>query len=167
MQFRDVLFRQQSDVSHADVLIRQESQVKLDGALNRAENLRSRGQQILNDAGNIIVELKNENKKKIDELRVASVAILDMAKAENDSTIREILELQVVAMTSLAEFHERESRNSIQQYWELAEKSAFKLSLRADMKSKAAFKLFERRLEEMSSQRKGKIGAFFRIYSTT
>ena len=43
MQFRDVLFRQQSDVSHADVLIRQESQVKLDGALNRAENLRSRG----------------------------------------------------------------------------------------------------------------------------
>ena len=60
MQFRDVLFRQQSDVSHADVLIRQESQVKLDGALNRAENLRSRGQQILNDAGNIIVELQNE-----------------------------------------------------------------------------------------------------------
>jgi hypothetical protein len=53
MQFRDVLFRQKSDVSHADVLIRQESQVKLDGALNRAENLRSRGQQILNDAENI------------------------------------------------------------------------------------------------------------------
>jgi hypothetical protein len=147
-------------------LIRQESQVKLDGALNRAENLRSRGQQILNDAENIIVELQNENKKKIDELRVASVTILDMAKAENDSTIREILELQVVAMTSLADFNERESRNSIQQYWELAEKSAFKLYLRADRKSKAAFKLFERRLEEMSSQQKGKKGAFFffRIY---
>ncbi len=63
---------------------RQECHVKLDGALNRAEKLRRRGQQILIDAGNIIVEQQYENKKNMNELRVASVAVLDMAEAEKD-----------------------------------------------------------------------------------
>ena len=65
---------------------------------------------------NKIVDLQNEYKAKMGEVEVAAAAVFDMAKAENDSTVREILELQVVSMISLAEFDVLESRNFIQQY---------------------------------------------------
>ena len=61
-------------------------------------------------------------------------------------------------MISLAEFDYRESRNSIDNLCDLAEMSSFKLYKRADMKNKASFKLFERRVQLMSRQQKGKQG---------
>jgi hypothetical protein len=61
-------------------------------------------------------------------------------------------------MISLAESDYRESRNSIDHLWDLAEMSSFKLYKRADRKSKASCKLFERRVQVMSRQQKGKEG---------
>lgn len=146
-----------------DLSPRQQSEVELQRALNRADILHNRGHELLFHAVNKVVDLQNEYKANMGEVEVAAAAVFDMAQAENDSTVREILELQVVSMLSLAEFDVLESRNFMQQYWDLAEKSASKLHARADKKSKAACKLFESRVEEMSSQENEKKGAFFWI----
>ena len=146
-----------------DLLPRQQSEVELERALNRADILHNRGHELLFHAVNKVVDLQNEYKANMGEVEVAAAAVFDMAQAENDSTVREILELQVVSMLSLAEFDVLESRNFMQQYWDLAEQSASKLHARADKKSKAACKLFESRVEEMSSQENEKKGAFFWI----
>jgi len=94
----------------------------------------------------------------MDDVVVAAAAVNDIALAENDGTIRDILQLQAVTMISLAESDYRESRNSIDQLCHLAEMSSFKLFKRADRKSKASFKLFERRVQLMSRQQKEKEG---------
>ena len=147
-----------------DLSPRQQSEVELERALNRADILHNRGRELLFQAVNKVVDLQNEYKANMGEVEVAAAAaVFDMAQAENDSTVREILELQVVSMLSLAEFDVLESRNFMQQYWDLAEQSASKLHARADKKSKAACKLFESRVEEMSSQENEKKGAFFWI----
>ena len=78
---------------HTEVLSREECEVELNGALNRTEHLRHRARQVLNDAENEIVELQNQSKKSMDEVEVAAAAVIDMALAENDGTIREILQL--------------------------------------------------------------------------
>ena len=78
---------------HSEFLSRVECEVKLNGALNHAEHLRHRGQQVLNDAENEILELQNQSKKSMDEVEVAAAAVIDMALVENDGTIREILQL--------------------------------------------------------------------------
>ncbi len=143
---------------HSDVLSREECEVKLNGALNHAEHLRQRAQQVLYDAENEIVDLQNQSKKSMDEAEVAAAAVIDMALAVNADTIREILQFQAVTMISLAESDYRESRNSIDHLWDLAEKSSFKLYKRADRKSKASCKLFERRVQVISRQQKRKEG---------
>ena len=68
--------------------------------------------------------------------------------------IREILQLQAVTIISLAESDYRESRNSIDHLWDLAEMSSLKLYKRADRKSEASFKLVERRVQVMSRRQK-------------
>ena len=146
------------NMRHSDLLSREKCEVELNGALNRADHLRHRGQQVLNDAENKIVELQNQSKKSMDEVEVAAAAVIDMALVENDGTIREILQLQAVTMLSLAEFDYRDSRNSIDHLCDLAEMSYCKLYKRADRKNKASFKLFERRVQLLSRQRKAKQG---------
>ena len=103
---------------HSDLFSREECEVKLNGALNRVEHLRHRGLQVLCDAENEIVELENQSKKSMDEVEVAAAAVIDMALAENDGTIKEILQLQAVTMISLAESDYRERRNSIDHLWD-------------------------------------------------
>ena len=139
---------------HSDLLKSEECEMELNGALNRAEHLRHRSRQVLYDAENEIVALQNQSKKSMDEVEVAAASVIDMALAENDGTIREILQLQAVTMISLAEFDYRVSRNSIDQLWDLAEMSSFKLYKRAERKSKNSFKLFERRVQVMFRQQK-------------
>ena len=78
---------------HSDLFSSEECEMELNGALKRAEHLRQRGRQVLNDAENEIVELQNQSKKSMDEVEVAAAAVIDMALAENDDTIREILQL--------------------------------------------------------------------------
>ena len=85
---------------HSDLLSREECEVKLNGALNHAEHLRHRAQQVLHDAENEIVEFQNQSKKSMDDVVVAAAAVNDIALAENDGTIREILQLQAVKMIS-------------------------------------------------------------------
>jgi protoporphyrinogen oxidase len=143
---------------HSEFLSRVECEVKLNGALNHAEHLRHRAQQVLHDAENEIVEFQNQSKKSMDDVVVAAAAVNDIALAENDGTIREILQLQAVTMISLAESDYRESRNSIDQLCHLAEMSSSKLYKRADRKSEASFKLFERRVQLISRQQKEKEG---------
>ena len=94
----------------------------------------------------------------MDDVEVAAAAVIDIALAENDGTIREILQLQAVTMISLAESDYRESRICIDHLWALAEMSSFKLYKRADRKSKASFKIFERRVQVMSRREKRKEG---------
>jgi hypothetical protein len=94
----------------------------------------------------------------MDEVEVAAAAVIDMALEENDGTIKEILQLQAVTMISLAESDYRESRKSIDQLCHLAEKSSSKLYKRADRKSKASCKLFEKQVQLMSRQQKEKEG---------
>ena len=83
---------------HSDLLSREECEVKLNGALNHAEHLRHRAQQVLHDAENEIVEFQKQSKKSMDDVVVAAAAVNDIALAENDGTIREILQLQAVTM---------------------------------------------------------------------
>jgi hypothetical protein len=108
---------------HGESLSNEECETELNRALNRAEHLRHRGQQVLYNAENKIVELQNQSKKSMDEVKVAAAAVIDIALAENDDTIREILQFQAVTMLSLAESDYRESRNSIDHLWDLAEMS--------------------------------------------
>ena len=136
----------------------EECETELNRALNRAEHLRHRGQQVLYNAENKIVELHNQSKKSMDEVKVAAAAVIDMALAENDDTIREILQFQAVTMISLAESDYRDSRICVDHLWDLAEMRSHKLYKRADRKSKASFKLFERRVHVMSRQQKRKEG---------
>jgi len=104
---------------HSEYLSNEECETELNRALNRAEHLRHRAQQVLYDVENEIVELQNQSMKSMDEVEVAAAAVIDMALVENDGTIREILQLQAVTMISLAEFDYRESRNSIDHLWDL------------------------------------------------
>ena len=103
---------------HIDLLSREECEVKLNGALNHAEHLRNRAQQVLNDAEYEIVVLQNQSKKSMDDVVVAAAAVNDIALTENGGTIREILQLQAVTMISLAESDYRERRNSIDHLWD-------------------------------------------------
>jgi len=76
----------------------EECETELNRALNRAEHLRHRGQQVLYDAENKIVDLQNQSKKSMDGVKVAAAAVIDMDLAENDDTIKEILQLQAITM---------------------------------------------------------------------
>ena len=71
---------------HSDLLSREECEVKLNGALNHAEYLRHRAQQVLHDAENEIVEFQKQSKKSMDDVVVAAAAVNDIALAENDGT---------------------------------------------------------------------------------
>ena len=76
-----------------DLSPRQQSEVELERALNRADILHNRGHELLFHAVNKVVDLQNEYKANMGEVEVAAAAVFDMAQAENDSTVREILEL--------------------------------------------------------------------------
>ena len=63
---------------HSDLFSSKECEMELNGALNRAEHLRQRGRQVLNDAENEIVELQNQSKKSMDQVEMAAAAVIDM-----------------------------------------------------------------------------------------
>ena len=125
---------------HSDLFSSEECEMELNGALNRAEHLRQRGRQVLNDAENEIVELQNQSKKSMDEVEVAAAAVIDMALAENDGTIREILQLQAVTMISLAESDYRESRICIDHLWDFSQQNI------KNFRDKITLSLLEKRL---------------------
>ena len=75
---------------HTKLLSREECEVELNGALNRTEHLCHRARRVLYEAENEIVELQNQSKKSMDDVEVAAAAVIDIALAENDGTIRSI-----------------------------------------------------------------------------
>ena len=81
---------------HTELMSREECEVELNGALNRADHLRHRGQQVLNDAENKMVELQNQSKKSMDEVEVAAAAVIDMALVENDGTIEKFCNFKLL-----------------------------------------------------------------------
>ena len=125
---------------HSDLLSREECEVKLNGALNHAEHLRHRAQQVLYDAENEIVEFQNQSKKSMDDVVVAAAAVNDIALAEKDGTIREILQLQAVTMISLAESDYRESRICIDHLWDFSQQNI------KNFRDKITLSLLEKRL---------------------
>ena len=125
---------------HSDLFSSEECEMELNGALNRAEHLRQRGRQVLNDAENEIVELQNQSKKSMDEVEVTAAAVIDMALAENDGTIREIVQLQAVTMISLAESDYRESRICIDHLWDFSQQNI------KNFRDKITLSLLEKRL---------------------
>ena len=125
---------------HSDLFSSEECEMELNGALKRSEHLRQRGRQVLNDAENEIVELQNQSKKSMDEVEVAAAAVIDMELAENDGTIREILQLQAVTMISLAESDYRESRICIDHLWDFSQQNI------KNFRDKITLSLLEKRL---------------------
>ena len=125
---------------HSDLFSSEEYEMELNGALKRAEHLRQRGRQVLNDAENEIVELQNQSKKSMDEVEVTAAAVIDMALAENDGTIREIVQLQAVTMISLAESDYRESRICIDHLWDFSQQNI------KNFRDKITLSLLEKRL---------------------